>query len=119
VSLCIALGTKILALSASVFTLSWNHSVEKTSWSETWSVTAAGLVVTAARIEGSGAGMDPPDDAVLDGSGWVYRPHLPPLPRLILADSGTAGAWTVCAGDQCFVLGGSGGGPIVIEPCAP
>ena len=34
-------------------------------------VTQAGLVVTAARIEGSGAGMDPPEDAVFDGSGWV------------------------------------------------
>lgn len=118
-SLCIAAGATLLALSASVFTLSWDHSVEKTAWSETWSVTAAGLVVTAARIEGSGAGMDPPEDAVFDGSGWVYRPHLPPLPRLVLADSGAAGSWTVCAGDRCLALGGSGGEPIVLEPCRP
>lgn len=116
-TLCVALGAKTLVLAGSVFTLSWSHSVEKTAWIETWSVTDAGLVATEARIEGSGAGMEPPDGAVFDGTGWVYRPQLPPLPRLVLADSGAAGVWTLCAGDRCLALGGSGGAAIVLEPC--
>ncbi|MCB1501318.1 MAG: DUF1850 domain-containing protein [Bauldia sp.] len=118
-SLCIALGAKTLMLAGSVFTLSWTHSVEKTVWTETWSVTDAGLVAIEARIEGSGAGMEPPDGAVFDGAGWVYRPQLSPLPRLVLADSGAVGAWTLCSGDGCLALGGGGGPAIVLEPCAP
>ncbi len=116
-SLCIALGGKVVMLAVSTFTLSWTHSVEKTAWTERWDVTPAGLVVTEARIEGSGAGMEPPDGAVFDGSGWTFRP--PPLPqeRLVLADSGATGPWTLCAGTDCRVLGEGSGEPIVLSAC--
>jgi hypothetical protein len=117
VSLCIALGGKVAVLAVSSFTLSWTHSVEKTEWLERWDVTPAGLVVTEARIEGSGAGMEPPDGAVFDGSGWVYRPPYRPEAQVVLADSGTAAAWTLCAGGACRTLGGDGGEPIVLSAC--
>ena len=119
-SLCILAAGKTVTLAVAAFTLSWTHSVEKITWSEHWQVTPAGLVVTEARVEGSGAGMDPPEGSVFDGSGWVYHPDLPPQPKLVLADSGKAGAWHLCpeTGD-CRDLGGGGGDPIVLEPCGP
>jgi hypothetical protein len=116
VSLCIALGSKVVVLAVSTFTLSWTHSVEKTEWTEHWALTPAGLVVTAARVEGSGAGMEPPDGAVFDGSGWTWRPPLVPRERVVLADSGLAGTWRFCAGGACRDLG-DGSGPIVLELC--
>jgi hypothetical protein len=117
VSLCVAVGGKVVMLAVSTFTLSWTHSVEKTEWTESWAVTQEGLVVTEARVEGSGAGMEPPGGAVFDGSGWSYRP--PPLPqeRVILADSGATGPWTLCAGTECRTLGGGHGEPIVLSVC--
>lgn len=116
-SLCIALGGKLVVLAVSSFTLSWTHSVEKTEWTEQWAVTPAGLVVTEARIEGSGAGMDPPDGAAFDGSGWSYRP--PPLPRqrVVLADSGATEPWTLCIGARCMTLGQGKGEPVVLSLC--
>ena len=116
-SLCIAAGGKLLALAATSFTLSWTHSVEKTRWEEAWALTEAGLVLTAARVEGSGAGMEPGDDAVFDGRGWSWTPRLPPQERLVLGDSGKAGTWRFCAAEACRVLGGSGAGPVAIAAC--
>ena len=115
-ALCIVSAGKAVALAAGLFTLSWTHSVEKTEWKEWWSVTPAGLAVVSARIEGSGAGMEPPEDAVFDGSGWVYHPDLPPRQRVVLADSGVAGQWRFCAAGTCRDLG-DGSGPIVLEAC--
>lgn len=117
-SLCVAMAGKLVVLAVSNFTLSWTHSVEKTEWTEHWAVTPAGLVVTEARIEGSGAGMEPPAGSVFDGTGWVYR--VPPLPRerVVLADSGTSGTWTLCAGTKCMALGEGYGEPIVLTACA-
>jgi hypothetical protein len=117
VTLCILAAGKVTALAVGAFTLSWTHSVEKTAWEETWLVTTEGLVAASARIEGSGAGMEPPAGAVLEGSGYRYVPQLPPQPRLVLADSGVAGAWRLCARGECVDLGGGGAAPIVIEVC--
>jgi hypothetical protein len=116
-SLCILAAGKTTILAVSAFTLAWTHSVEKTSWTEHWQVTSAGLVVTQARVEGSGAGMDPPDGSRFDGSGWIYEPHAPPQQRVVLGDSGAAGAWHLCADGACLDLGGNGGDPIVLEAC--
>ena len=116
-SLCILAGGAVTRLVTAAFTLWWNHSVEHIRWTEQWQVTPAGLAVVEARIEGSGAGMDPPEGALFDGSGWVYRPHVPPQKTLMLADSGVAGAWHLCVGDACRTLGGKGGDPIVLEAC--
>jgi hypothetical protein len=116
-TLCILAAGKVTALAVSGFTLAWTHSVEKTGWEESWRVTPQGLVATSARVEGSGAGMEPPAGAVFDGSGYRYVPRLPPQPRLVLADSGAAGAWRLCAGGECLDLGGGGAAPVVVEAC--
>lgn len=113
--LCVATAGTVIALSVSSFTLSWSHSVEHTRWDETWRVAGQGLQVTAARVRGSGAGIDLPPDAVWTEDGWTYTPHVPPLRQLSLAASGqTGGGWQLCAGGACMELGAVASQPAVL-----
>ena len=116
--ICVAAAGKTLALAAMTFTLSWTHSVEKITWTEHWKLAPAGFVATSASVEGSGAGMDPPDGSRLVGDRWVYRPKLPPQKRLLLAASGaTVSGWKICSGGHCNVVGKTAGKPIVVSRC--
>lgn len=116
--ICIALATGVLAIAAQDFTLSWTHSVEKTEWRESWRATPDGLIATGASVEGSGAGMDPPEGSVLKDGKWVWTPSLPPVPELVLASSGATGSgWTFCAAGECRELGAVPGAAIHIRPC--
>lgn len=104
-SLCIASAGGILTLLASSFTLSWTHSVEKTTWIEHWQAEDGLLALTRASVQGSGAGIDLPPDAVWEGGRWVYRPDLAPISSLHLAASGTTpGGWQLCAMGTCYEL---------------
>lgn len=115
---CIQAAGKVMPLAASLFTLSWTHSVEKTSWQETWLVTERGLVIQEARVQGSGAGMEPGDGARSDGHWWVWTPKTAPLQELILASSGATGTgWTVCDKDGCREVGIEAERPIILRPC--
>jgi hypothetical protein len=117
-ALCILAAGKTTVLAASAFTLAWTHSVEKTRWEEDWRVTPAGLALVAARVEGTGAGMEIPDGAVLEDGVWTYRPDLPPQAALLLASSGaTAGGWEFCAEGRCLTLGAEPGAPVEIRGC--
>lgn len=117
-SLCLLAGARAVALGATAFTLSWTHSVEKVRWEESWRLAGDGLVLTEARVKGSGAGMEPGPDAVLEDGWWVWRPSLPPLPALVLAASGaTTGGWTLCTAAGCRVVGAEPGPPLRIRPC--
>lgn len=116
--LCIAAGAEMLALAVSTFTLSWTHSVEHVRWEEDWRVTPAGLEIVAARIQGTGAGMEPPEGARREGPWWSYVPGIPPLPELVLGASGATAAWSLCAEGTCHALGEGSGAPIVLRPCA-
>lgn len=117
-SLCIVTAAKTIALAATAFTLSWTHSVEKIRWEEHWQVRDAGLKVVEARVEGSGAGMDPPEGSVFVDGGWNYVPKLPVVPALHLAASGaTVGGWSLCTKRRCMVLGADAGAAITLEPC--
>ncbi|WMT89832.1 DUF1850 domain-containing protein [Pelagibacterium sp. H642] len=114
-SLCIAAGGKIIALAATTFSLSWTHSVERTLWQEQWIVREGKLAITQATVQGSGAGIGLPDNAVRSEDGWSYTPDLPPLERLSLAASGaTPSAWTLCADGQCLELGAAAGDTVVL-----
>lgn len=109
-SLCIAASGAIIALAANAFTLSWTHSVEKTEWVEHWVVENDRLKVVEATVQGSGAGIDLPDNAIRTQTGWTYQPNLPPIERLSLASSGaTVSAWKLCADGRCIDLGGDEG----------
>lgn len=119
-SLCLAAGGKVTLLALSSFTLIWTHSVEKVDWQEDWQVTQNGLVLSEARVKGSGAGMDPPEGAQFDGTWWRYRPRLDPLPELTLARSGaTISGWRFCAGEQCRPIDDlvAGQGPVTLRAC--
>ena len=119
-SLCILAAGKTVTLSIAAFTLSWTHSVERTRWEEDWKVLPSGLQVVEARIKGSGAGMEPPEGAVLRDGWWVYAPKVNPQRRVVLAASGATGAgWTLCTVQGCRELGEEAGGTIVLEPCEP
>lgn len=116
--ICVVTAGKTLVFAATAFTLSWTHSVEKTRWSEHWRLTEAGFVVDKASVEGSGAGMDPPEGSRFVDDKWVYTPKVPPLDRVVLAASGaTVSGWRLCAAGQCTVVGRTAQKPIVIKRC--
>ena len=117
-SLCILAGGKTAMLAAAMFTLSWQHSIEKVRWEEDWRVTPAGLEIVEARVKGSAAGMEPPEGSRLVDGWWVYAPAVGPVPRLLLAASGaTSGGWSLCAGPECLTLGATAGDPVELSPC--
>jgi hypothetical protein len=117
-SLCVLAAGKTTVLAVSAFTLSWTHSVEKTRWEEDWRITPAGFEIVQARIKGSAAGMEPPEDSVLHSGWWVYRPKLPRLGEIRLAASGATGAgWTLCTERECMELGAQPGEAIRLSAC--
>ncbi|CAM5517556.1 hypothetical protein FALB51S_03998 [Frigidibacter albus] len=76
-------------------------------------MTPEGLRPIEARISGSGAGMEPPLDAVLRADGWHYAPTLPPQREVFLAASGaTGGGWQLCVAAECLSLGAAAGEPL-------
>lgn len=106
-ALCLgaALGAAEATLPVRDFTLAWTHSVEKIAWEEDWRVLDDGrLTVTAARIRGSGAGMEPPADAELVDGAWTYRPELPPQTALHLTRSHFTADYRLCWQGGCVAL---------------
>ncbi len=111
-------GGKTAVIAATAFTLSWAHSVERTNWQELWRLTPGGLELAEARVQGSGAGMDPGEGAVLDDGWWVWRPQLPVQRELVLAASGATGSgWSLCAAGRCMTLGADPGATATIRAC--
>lgn len=100
-SLCVV-GAKTLMIAASAFTLTWTHSVQKTVWEEEWRVEKDVLRLVAARVEGSGAGMEAGEGATFDGRFWRWAPKLPPLKQVLLRRSDAIPqGWTLCAAGTC------------------
>ena len=104
-ALCLAAGDLVTRLAVASFTLAWLHSVEKVRWEEDWLVQNSTLILTQSRIQGSGAGMDPPEGAVLADGFWHYRPQLGPLPQVELARSDAVADWQLCLDGSCRELG--------------
>lgn len=102
--LCLAAGAVAASLAIDSFTLSWIHSIEKIRWEEDWRIEAGQLVIDEARIRGSGAGMEPPADAILRNGVWHYRPPLPPQAALHLAHSPYTTGYTLCTPTLCTPL---------------
>lgn len=105
-ALCLAVGGTLAgAVTAEDFTLAWTHSIEKIRWEEDYRLTPAGIELVAARIRGTGAGMEPPAGARLRDGVWHYRPSVGPLPRLSLARSGAVADYELCLVGHCGPLG--------------
>ena len=119
-ALCITTAGTVTKLAVTAFTLAWTHSVEKTAWEEDVRIEGDRLLVIEARIQGSGAGMEPPPGAVLENGTYHYRPTLPPLPELELANSGEITDWRLCLEGTCRPLGSyvpEAGESYVLTPC--
>lgn len=105
------------------FTLAWTHSIEKTRWEEDYVVDRHGstprLRASSARVRGSGAGMEPPPDAVLRDGWYEYQPSLPPSP-LRLTRSAYTPDYDWCDAAGCRPLGAwlpSDGGVTLLHAC--
>lgn len=123
-SLCLLAGAASATLAVEAFTLAWTHSIEKVRWEEDWRVTGSTLTITEARIRGSGAGMEPPPDAMLRSGVWHYRPTLPPQTSLHLTHSPYVAGYEICTEGLCAKLADSLPGIennalIEIHPCLP
>jgi hypothetical protein len=92
------------AVPAEHFTLAWTHSVEKIRWEEDYAVREGWLVLEAARVKGSGAGMEPGEGAVWRDGWWHYRPQGAPLEKLTLANSRYGGDYELCWDGRCVAL---------------
>ncbi|MGN6388349.1 MAG: DUF1850 domain-containing protein [Burkholderiaceae bacterium] len=110
-ALCLAAAGLAVTLPLQTFTLAWTHSIEKIRWEEDYKIVGNTLVLTEARIRGSGAGMDPPDGAVFKDGVWHYKPALPPLPRLHLARSPFTVDYTLCWNGTCHPMAELAGPP--------
>ncbi len=105
--LCISVATVLVAALPVVnFTLAWTHSIEKIRWEEDWQIdpSTRRLVLVESRIRGSGAGMEPPEDAVLVEGVWRSRAKGLALEGLRLARSTHAGDWELCLPAGCRTL---------------
>ncbi len=112
-------GAVAITLAGPDFRLEWTHSVERIGWREEWRIEPEGLRLREAAVKGSGAGMEPGEGAVLRDGWYVWTPHLPPQPELLLAASGaTPGAWHLCDASECRDLGTMAGAAIRLRPCA-
>ena len=105
IALCLSAGALSATLLTQSFTLAWMHSVEKIRWEEDWKIENRHLYVSSARIKGTGAGMEPPEDAIFKNGAWHYTPNMKPLKSVILAHSPYTKEYELCIGLTCKPLG--------------
>ena len=118
--LCLAAGAVAATLAIESFTLAWTHSIEKLRWEEDWHVAGPTLVLTEARIRGSGAGMEPPAGSVLHDGAWHFRPRDRWLRELQLARSEFTPDYQLCFAGRCRPLAhwqSVQAGPTTLRPC--
>ena len=104
-ALCLIVAGVVRAtLPGPEFTLAWTHSVEKTRWEETYRIDGDRLMLVTARVEGSGAGMEPPSGAQLRDGRWTWQPQSV-HPELRLTESTFTRDYTLCTGGRSADLG--------------
>jgi len=99
-SFCLAGAGVAVSIAAQTFSLSWTHTIEKTEWREDWRIDGEELVLQKASVKGSGAGMEPPPEAQLEGGFYVWRPETREVVLTLRRDP-HAGDWTLCAEARC------------------
>ena len=120
--LCLAApGYATVRIPAERFTLVWRHSIEKVDWEEDYAIVGSRLHLSEARIRGSGAGMEPPDDARLVDGVYVYHPRQPWFDGLDLARSSYVEDYRLCIGGACRPMSAwipVAAGSTHVTPCA-
>ncbi len=109
------------------FTLAWSHSIEKVRWEEDYAVQPGAkpgappvLRALTARVRGSGAGMEPPPDAVLRNGWFEYTPRTVSPHGLRLTRSAFTADYDWCVGGRCAPLSTllpSDGDITLLTPC--
>ena len=104
-ALCLSAGpAPPVSIATQHFTLRWQHSIEKTAWEEDYVLAGDWLLLSGARIHGSGAGMEPPPHAMLDHGVWHYRVADPWRRELVLARSEFVRDYELCLNTVCRPL---------------
>ena len=103
-ALCLSAGALSATLLTQNFTLAWMHSVEKIRWEEDWNIEQTQLHLISARVKGTGAGMEPPPDAVFKNGAWHYTPSITPLKQLLLTHSPYTKEYELCIDFTCKPL---------------
>ncbi len=98
---CLSAAGHVVSLPATRFTLAWQHSIEKIDWEEDYVVAGPWLYLSGARVRGTGAGMEPPDEAERVSGVYVYRPAQRWFPSLTLARSGFVQDYRLCIDGRC------------------
>lgn len=100
-ALCLAAGALQASVPVHHFTLRWHHSIEKIAWEEDYEIAGNWLHISQARIRGSGAGMEPPPNAVLIDGVWRYRLADPWRREVVLARSEFVPDYELCVDGTC------------------
>ena len=99
--LCLTAGGAVIKwLGITSFTLSWMHSVQKTSWEEDWQVS--------------------PEGARFEQGIWHWVPDVKPFRELSLRRSDAVDDWQICTKGQCQPLTQivpPPSDPVVLSPC--
>lgn len=106
------------------FTLAWMHSIEKVRWEEDYLIERVGtrpvLRALTARVRGSAAGMEPPEDAVLRHGWFEYQPKTWSPQGLRLTRSIFTADYEWCVNGRCVPLAHllpSDGDITLLTPC--
>ncbi|MFA7430914.1 MAG: DUF1850 domain-containing protein [Rhodospirillaceae bacterium] len=105
--LCIVAAGAVVALTlpSDGFELRWIHSVERSEWHERWlPAPDGGLTLAESRMRTSGAGMEPPEGAVLVDGWWIDRSTRLSVASLRLGLTEYAAPYEVCLNDLCRPL---------------
>lgn len=129
IGICLALAAapepaSTVFVQAREFTLAWEHSIEKTRWEEDYAVVQrrgqVRLQAKTARVQGSGAGMEPPLDAVRRQQWYEYQPNPWPAAPLRLTRSTYTNDYEWCMHEHCRPLSSwleSDGDVTLLWPC--
>ena len=103
--LCLGLTAIVwITIPATEFTVAWNHSVEKIRWEEDYRIEGDRLHAVAARVRGTGAGMEIPENAVKRDNSWEYLPRTRFLEKLRLTRSSFTEDYQLCWEGTCRTL---------------
>jgi hypothetical protein len=119
---CLLVGGMLRAtLPGPELAVEWQHSVAKTLWEERYRIDGDRLLLADACVKGTGAGMEPPPDAVRRADAWCWQPRRA-LPELALTWSTHTADYRLCAQGTCKTLGEwigpvDDGTVVVVRPC--